>query len=330
VKNVDLAQDDFPALVKFAKEENVNFLVPGPEAPLVDGIVDYFKNNAAGIRCFGPSKAASRMEGSKAFSKDFMKRHNIPTAAYASFSSHSEAKSYLDANKEKKLVIKASGLAAGKGVIIPETYDEAAAALSSIMVDHEFGEAGSTVVFEEFLEGDELSVLSFSDGYTVQSLPAAQDHKRINDGDEGPNTGGMGCYSPCKIATPEVMARIQAEVLQPTVNGMRKEGYPFVGCLFTGYMLTKDGPKLLEYNVRFGDPETQTVLPLLKSDLAEIMVRATEGWLDSIDIQIKPAFSTTVVVAAGGYPGKYAKGNKISLDEVPKGEFSDENLRPGN
>jgi len=244
------------------------------------------------------------MEGSKTFSKDFMKRNNIPTAAYENFSNYEDAKKYLD-SIDHNVVLKASGLAAGKGVIIPKTKEEAHEGLKKIMLDREFDSAGDEVVVEEFLEGDELSILSFSDGYTMRSLPPAQDHKRIFDGDEGPNTGGMGCYAPTKIATRALIAEIERTILQPTIDGMRKERYPFVGTLFTGLMITKNGPKCLEYNVRFGDPETQTLLPLMSkdTDLAEIMVACTEGWLDALEVKVDAKSSATVVVAAGGYPG---------------------------
>ena len=304
--------DDYPGLVALAQKNNVNLVVPGPEAPLVDGIAGYFKD--AGIRCYGPSKLAARMEGSKTFSKDFMKKYNIPTAAYENFSDYESAKKYLD-NIDHNVVLKASGLAAGKGVIIPTNKEEAHAGLKEIMLDKEFGSAGDEIVIEEFLEGDELSFLSFSDGYTIRSLPPAQDHKRIFDGDQGPNTGGMGCYAPTNIATKELIEEVERTILQPTVDGMRKERFPFVGTLFTGIIVTKDGPKTLEYNVRFGDPETQTLLPLISkdTDLAEIMIACTEGWLDSVDIKIDDKSSATVVVAAGGYPGTYAKGTPMEV-----------------
>ncbi|KAF2181855.1 phosphoribosylamine--glycine ligase [Zopfia rhizophila CBS 207.26] len=312
-----IKQEDFAALAQFARENSVNLLVPGPEAPLVAGIVDYFRKNAEGIRCFGPSEAAARMEGSKTFSKDFMKRHNIPTAAYENFSSYDKASAYLD-SVSHSVVIKASGLAAGKGVIIPQTKEEAHAALKEIMLDKEFGVAGDEVVIEEFLEGDELSILSFSDGTTIRSLPPAQDHKRIGDGDTGPNTGGMGTYAPTRIAPESVVERIHREVLQPTIDGMKAEGFPFTGVLFTGLMMTKDGPKVLEYNVRFGDPETQSLLPLTETDLAEIMLACTDGKLAETVVKVSPKSGATVVVAAGGYPGSYAKGTVMQLDEVPK------------
>jgi phosphoribosylamine--glycine ligase len=316
-----IAQEDFPALTQFAKKNNINLVIPGPEAPLVAGIVDYFeKNGGSGIRCFGPGGAAARMEGSKTFSKDFMKRHNIPTAAYENFSDYEAAKKYLD-SVSHSVVIKASGLAAGKGVIIPQTKEEAHAALKDIMLDREFGTAGDEVVIEEFLEGDELSILSFSDGVTVRSLPPAQDHKRIGEGDTGPNTGGMGTYAPTRIAPPELLEQVHRDILQPTVDGMKKEGFTFKGVLFTGLMMTKSGAKVLEYNVRFGDPETQSLLALMESDLAEVMVACAEGRLGDVDVKVSERSAATVVVAAGGYPGSYAKGTVMTLDAVPEGMF---------
>jgi phosphoribosylamine--glycine ligase len=320
VTNIDtIKQEDFPALVKFAKEKNVNLVIPGPEAPLVAGIVDYFDKHAS-IGCFGPSEAAARMEGSKTFSKDFMKRHSIPTAAYENFSDYEAAKKYLDSISHN-VVIKASGLAAGKGVIIPQTKEEAQDALKDIMLDKEFGAAGDEVVIEEFLEGDELSILSFSDGTTIKSLPPAQDHKRIGEGDTGPNTGGMGTYAPTRIAPPEIIDAVHKEILQPTIDGMKEEGFTFKGVLFTGLMMTKNGAKVLEYNVRFGDPETQSLLALMDSDLAEVMVACTEGRLGDMDVKVSKKSAATVVVAAGGYPGSYKKGTVMTLDQVPEGEL---------
>ncbi|KAL2855494.1 phosphoribosylglycinamide synthetase [Aspergillus pseudoustus] len=318
VENANVKGNDYPGLVAFAQKNQVNLVVPGPEAPLVDGIQGYFQ--AVGIRCFGPSKAAARMEGSKAFSKDFMKRQNIPTAAYENFTDYEKARQYLD-SVSHNVVIKADGLAGGKGVIIPTSKEEAQQALREMMLDRQFGDAGNEVVIEEYLEGDELSVLTFSDGYTIKSLPAAQDHKRIFDGDQGPNTGGMGCYAPTPISSKQVLEEIDRSIIQPSIDGMRKEGFPFVGILFTGLMMTKNGPKVLEYNVRGGDPETQTLLPLLSddTDLAEIMVACTEHWLDGVSVKVKPDFSTTVIAVAGGYPGSYAKGKKITLDPTPEG-----------
>ncbi|KAF2756009.1 phosphoribosylamine-glycine ligase [Pseudovirgaria hyperparasitica] len=319
VKNVtnvtNVKAEDFPSLVALATEKNVNLLVPGPEAPLVAGIVDYFKEHAKDVKCFGPSQSAARMEGSKTFSKDFMHRNNIPTAEYKNFSDYHEAKAYVDSISHN-VVIKASGLAAGKGVIIPASKEEAQTALREIMLDREFGAAGDEVVIEEFMEGDELSILSFCDGTRLQSLPPAQDHKRIFDGDKGPNTGGMGTYAPTRIAPKDVIDRIHETILQPTLTGMHKEGFPFVGILFTGLMMTKSGPKVLEYNVRFGDPETQSCLPLLESDLAEVMLASAEGRLNEVPIVVSHRSAATVVVAAGGYPGSYGKGFDIKLDSV--------------
>lgn len=319
--NSTVKAEDYPGLVALAQKHNVNLVVPGPEAPLVDGIEGYFR--AVGIRCFGPSKSAARMEGSKTFSKDFMKRHNIPTAAYENFSNYEDARKYLDSINHN-VVLKASGLTAGKGVIIPTTKKEAQAALKEIMLDKEFGSAGDEVVVEEFLEGDELSILSFSDGYTIRSLPPAQDHKRIFDGDQGPNTGGMGCYAPTNIATKELLEEVERTILQPTIDGMRNEAFPFVGTLFTGLMITKNGPKVLEYNVRFGDPETQTLLPLMETDLAKVMIACTDHYLSAVSVSVKAGASATVVVAAGGYPWSYAKGTPMDVQIPP--EHSNTNI----
>jgi len=327
VTNVTHIKDtDFAGLVQFAKEKEVNLLIPGPEAPLVAGIVDYFKENGLpSIKAFGPSMKAATMEGSKTFSKDFMKRQNIPTAAYENFSKYEDAKAYLD-TVSHTVVIKASGLAAGKGVIIPQSKEEAQAALKDIMLDREFGTAGDEVVIEEFLEGDELSILTFSDGRTIKSLPPAQDHKRIFDNDEGPNTGGMGTYAPTRIAPRDVLDRIDKDILQPTVDGMRNEGFEFKGVLFTGLMMTKNGPKVLEYNVRFGDPETQSLLALMEGDLAKVMVACADGKLEDVDVKVSSHSAATVVVAAGGYPGSYAKGTVMKLDPTPEGKLHPRSL----
>ena len=256
------------------------------------------------------------MEGSKAFAKDFMARHNIPTARYRNFSDYDEARKYLE-NVSYNVVLKATGLAAGKGVILPSSKQEAYEGLKAIMINKEFGSSGDEVVIEEYLEGEELSFLTFSDGHTIRSLPPAQDHKRIDDGDKGPNTGGMGAYAPTKVATPKLIEEVHREILQPTIDGMRKERFPFVGLLFTGLMITKDGPKTLEYNVRFGDPETQTLLPLMDGDLADVMVACTDGCLDSVNFGHFPLYSATVVAAAGGYPGPYVRGDTITLRPPP-------------
>ncbi|KAL2123988.1 hypothetical protein VTJ04DRAFT_353 [Mycothermus thermophilus] len=317
--DTSVAANDYPGLVRLARQNGVNLVVPGPEAPLVDGVEGFFRD--AGIPVFGPSKDAARMEGSKTFSKDFMKRHNIPTAAYENFSDYEKARQYLESISHN-VVIKATGLAAGKGVIIPQSKEEALQGLREIMLDKAFGSAGDEVVIEEFLEGDELSILSFCDGTTIKSLPPAQDHKRIGEGDTGLNTGGMGCYAPTKLGTPELIARIEREILQPTIDGMRKEGFPFRGCLFTGLMITPDGsPKVLEYNVRFGDPETQTVLPLLESDLAKIMYACAGPvpFLDGVPVKVSNKFSTTVVIAAPGYPESYPKNIPMQVSSPPEG-----------
>ncbi|KAI9776566.1 MAG: Bifunctional purine biosynthetic protein ade1, partial [Geoglossum umbratile] len=307
--------DDYPGLVDLARSLRVNLVVPGPEGPLVDGIEGYFR--AANIACFGPSKEAARLEGSKVFSKDFMLRYNVPTAKYCSFGDHDSAQKYVNTTSHP-IVIKASGLAAGKGVIIPQSNDEALVALREIMLDRKFGDAGKDVVVEEFLEGDELSILTFSDGMTFKSMPPAQDHKRIYDGDKGPNTGGMGCYAPAKIPSPSMLDDIDRTILEPTFDGMRKEGIPFTGMLFTGLMITKSGPKVLEYNARFGDPETQTLLPLLSSrtDLAEIMTACVEHRLEEVSIEVEPKACVAVVAASGGYPGSYRQGDEIRIDPL--------------
>ncbi|KAI0652094.1 aminoimidazole ribonucleotide synthetase [Trametes meyenii] len=316
--NVDLSASDFPALVDFALKNEVSLVLPGPEQPLVDGIETFFRK--VGIPVFGPTALAARMEGSKAFSKAFMDRHQIPTAKFKVFSSAEvdEAIEYVR-TCGFKVVLKADGLAAGKGVLLPETVDEAIAGLKEIMVDNVFGAAGQEVVIEELLIGPEVSVLAFSDGYTVTSLPAAQDHKRIGEGDTGPNTGGMGAYAPAPVATPDIITRITKEVLEPTIRGMRKEGFPFVGMLFTGLMLTENGPKVLEYNVRFGDPETEALVLLLDpaTDLASVLLACAEHRLDSVEVKTRPGYGVSVVLASQGYPGSYAKGKEIAVGQMP-------------
>ncbi|KAG0280650.1 hypothetical protein BGZ95_009289 [Linnemannia exigua] len=287
VQNVPIGVLDFAGLAKFATENKVNFVIPGPEQPLVEGVTAVFQK--IGIPVFGPSLKAARMEGSKTFSKDFMKKHNIPTAAYENFTDAVKAKEYIQ-KADFNVVLKASGLAAGKGVLIPTTKEEACEGVDQILVDKVFGAAGNELVVEEFLEGQELS----------------------------PNTGGMGCYAPTPVASPEILADIKRTILQPTIDGMRRDGFPFVGILFTGIMLTSSGAKVLEYNVRFGDPETEVVLPLLSddTDLAEVMEACTEGRLDSVRVGIKPGFAATVVVASGGYPGAYPTGKEITLQKT--------------
>ncbi|KAG7098990.1 hypothetical protein E1B28_000876 [Marasmius oreades] len=313
--NLDISPSDFPLLTQFAVETDVSLVVPGPEQPLVDGVESYFRK--VGIPVFGPTQFAARMEGSKVFAKNFMARHSIPTARYRTFKSNQidVAREYVKTCGHK-VVLKADGLAAGKGVLIPETVEEAIVGLNEIMVANVFGAAGSEVVVEELLTGPEISVLAFSDGYTIIPLPAAQDHKRIGEGDVGLNTGGMGAYAPAPVATPSIMEEIITKSLKPTVDGMRRDGFPFVGLLFTGFMLTTTGPKVLEYNVRFGDPETEALMLLLeeKADLAAIMLACTGHRLDSISVPVRPGFAVSVVLASGGYPGSYLKGKPITID----------------
>ncbi|KIY51227.1 aminoimidazole ribonucleotide synthetase [Fistulina hepatica ATCC 64428] len=316
--NVPISISDFPKLVDFALNNEVNLVLPGPEQPLVDGVEMHFRK--VGIPVFGPSALAARMEGSKAFAKDFMARHGIPTAGYRIFKANQseEALRYITSS-DRNVVIKASGLAGGKGVLIPRSPEEAMRAIKDIMVDSVFGDAGDEVVIEEYLDGPELSVLAFSDGYTVVPLPPAQDHKRIGEGDTGLNTGGMGAYAPA--VTPTVLGQIVKECLQPTIDGMRKEGFPFMGVLFTGFILQDDGPRVLEYNVRFGDPETEAIMLLLEQDcdLATILLACVEHRLDFIDMKMRPGFAVSVILASAGYPGKYDKGKVITINEdIPK------------
>lgn len=305
---VEIAADDVEKLLAFAREEGINLTVVGPEAPLMAGIVDAFR--AEGLRIFGPTRAAAELEGSKAMAKDLMAKYNIPTAAYRVFTEAEPAKAFIR-QLGAPCVVKADGLAAGKGVIVARTLAEAEAAVDLIMGERAFGSAGDRVVVEEYLEGQEVSILAFTDGRTVIPMVSAQDHKRIFDGDQGPNTGGMGAYSPAPIYTPEVAAVVEREILLPTIQGMAADGRPYQGVLYAGLMLTKDGPKVLEYNARFGDPETQAVLPRLETDLVEIMEAVIDGRLDEIQIQWKPEAAVCVVMAAEGYPGPITKGDEI-------------------
>lgn len=321
---VGASKKDFPQLLEFSIKHDVDLVIPGPELPLVDGIVDFFRyNNNSGkkILVFGPDAKAAYMEGSKTFSKDFMHKHNIPTAEYKNFTDNQfeEAKQYIE-SVNHRVVIKASGIAGGKGVLIPTSKEEAIEALEQVMVQKQFGDAGDEVVVEEFLDGDEISILTISDGYTFINFPPSQDHKKIGNDDAGLNTGGMGSYAPTPIATdPKLLQIINDEIVKPSIDGMRKDGFPFTGVLFTGIILTKDGrPKVLEYNVRFGDPETQSVLPLINNattDLAQVLLAAAEGRLDSVNFEIDHTkFATTVIMAANGYPGSYEKGHEITVD----------------
>jgi phosphoribosylamine--glycine ligase len=275
----------------------------------VEGIVDRLQ--AAGLRSFGPTQAAARLEGSKAFSKEFMRRYAIPTADAATFTELEDALDFLE-SLDAAPVIKASGLAAGKGVLLPASKDEAAHVLRAMLVERQFGEAGATVLIEERLAGPELSVLAFCDGVTARIMPPAQDHKRLLDADQGPNTGGMGAFAPSPLATPELLAEVERTVLQPTLAGMAAEGSPYVGVLYAGLMLTDAGPKVLEFNARFGDPETEVILPLLESDLVEALLACCAGRLAEVELRWRPGAAVTVVMASGGYPGNYATGLPIS------------------
>ena len=300
---------EFDKLVAFAKEKEIDFTIIGMDDPLVGGIVDVFE--AEGLRVFGPNKNAAILEGSKAFSKDLMKKYKIPTAAYENFTDANEALKYLETAK-MPIVLKADGLALGKGVLICNTLEEAKAGVKEIMEDKKFGTAGNTMVVEEFMTGREVSVLSFVDGKTIKIMSSAQDHKRAGDGDTGLNTGGMGNFSPSPFYTKEVDEFCQKYIYQATVDAMAAEGRPFKGVIFFGLMLTEDGPKVLEYNARFGDPEAQVVLPRMKNDIIEVMEACVDGKLDTIDLQFEDNAAVCVVLASDGYPVAYDKGLPIS------------------
>jgi len=313
--NIDIQVEDLDKLLAFAREEKVDLTVVGPEVPLTMGIVDVFR--AAGLKVFGPTAKAAELEGSKAFAKDLMHKYNIPTGKYAVFSEAAAAQDYIR-EIGVPCVVKADGLAAGKGVIVAMNLDTALSAVNEIM-EGQFGEAGRRVVVEEFLEGQEVSLLAFVDGKTALAMVPVQDHKRIFDGDKGPNTGGMGTYTPPPVFTEELNRQVMETIVKPTVKAMADEEREFTGVLFTGLILTKDGPKVLEYNARFGDPETQVVMARLESDLAEVFEAALEQRLDQIQLKWSEGSAVCVVLAAGGYPGKYAKGDVIDLPEqVPE------------
>lgn len=306
---VNIPADDVDTLLEFAQAEGIGLTVVGPEAPLAAGIVDKF--TAAGLKIFGPSQKAAMIEGSKALAKEIMEKYNIPTAKYAAFMDKAAALAYLDANPAP-IVVKADGLAAGKGVVVAMTTTEAKEAVESMLSGNAFGEAGARVVIEEYLEGEEVSVLAFSDGKTVLPMVSAQDHKRVFDDDKGPNTGGMGAYSPTPIYTPQLAEQVVQQVLQPAVDGLRQEGRLYKGVLYAGLMLTKQGVKVLEFNARFGDPETQAVLMRLQSDLVEIMLAVIDERLHEHELVWTEDAAVCVVMASGGYPGSYAKGQPIS------------------
>jgi phosphoribosylamine--glycine ligase len=309
LENVAIDAGDIDALLAFAQEQDVGLTIVGPEVPLVAGVVDRF--GAAGLRCFGPSQAAARLEGSKTFSKDFLARHGIPTAAYATFTDSAAAADYIR-RQGAPIVVKADGLAAGKGVILAQTEAEAIAAVDDMLAGNVFGEAGHRVVIEEFLQGEEASFIVMVDGEHCLPLATSQDHKARDNGDTGPNTGGMGAYSPAPVVTPAIHDRVMQEVILPTVRGMAAEGSPFTGFLYAGLMIAADGtPKVLEYNVRFGDPETQPVMLRLRSDLVALCLAALDGRLDSVTAEWDARASLGVVLAAGGYPDVYHKGDII-------------------
>ncbi len=309
VENVAINAEDINGLLSFAKKNEVELTVVGPEVPLVLGVVDLF--NKAGLKCFGPTKGAAQLEGSKAFSKDFFARHNIPTAAYGNFTDIDKAVAYIK-DQGAPIVIKADGLAAGKGVILAETEAEAIAAVKDMLAGNAFGDAGHRVVIEEFLVGEEASIIVIADGKNYLPMATSQDHKARDNGDAGPNTGGMGAYSPAPVVTPEISERIMRDVIEPTLEGMASEGYPFTGFLYAGVMIDEKGDsKVLEYNVRFGDPETQPVMMRLQSDLVELIETALDGNLDRASIEWDQRSSMGVVMAAGGYPERYDKGDVI-------------------
>ena len=306
--NVAISVMDFDALADFAKKEKIDLTVVGMDDPLVGGIVDRFE--AEGLRVFGPRKNAAILEGSKAFSKDLMKKYGIPTAAYENFNDPQKAIKYLE-TANYPIVLKADGLALGKGVLICKTFEEAKSGIEELMIDKSFGDAGNTIVIEEFLQGREVSVLSFVDGTHYALMTSAQDHKRAKDGDEGLNTGGMGTFSPSPFYTEEVDRYCKEHIYQKTVDAMRAEGREFKGIIFYGLMLTKSGVKVLEYNARFGDPETQVVLPRMENDIIDVFEACIDGCLDKIDLKFEKNAAVCVVLASDGYPLKYEKGKKI-------------------
>lgn len=310
LRNVDVSADDSQGLLAMAQREGIGFTVVGPEVPLVAGLVDDFK--AAGLTCFGPSKAAAQLEGSKAFSKDFLQRHKIPTAAHATFTDEQAACDYVRA-QGAPIVVKADGLAAGKGVVVAATEDEALAAVSDMLAGNAFGEAGHKVVIEEFLQGEEASFICLCDGATAIPFASSQDHKARDDGDKGPNTGGMGAYSPAPVVTAEVHENVMRQVIEPTLAGMAKDGMPYVGFLYAGLMIDAEGqPKVIEFNCRFGDPEAQPVMMRLQSDLLQACKAAVAGRLAESQLNFDPRVALGVVMAAGGYPQQYDRGDVIS------------------
>lgn len=308
-KNIDIDVLDIEGLLKFAIENDIDFSFVGPEAPLVEGIVDCFE--AAGLKIFGPNKQAAQLEGSKVFSKNLMEKYNIPTAEYKVFQNVDEAITYIK-DKSAPIVVKAEGLAAGKGVIVAEEVVDAVAAVNSILINDKFGNAGARVVIEEYLDGEEATVLAFLDGETIVPMIASQDHKQAYDKDQGPNTGGMGAYAPAPVVDDKMMAKVYADILVPTVAALKAEGIEYKGILYCGLMIKDGKPKVIEYNVRFGDPETQVVLPLLKTDLVDIINAVIDGKLADMEVEWYDKKALSVIMASGGYPLEYKKGKKIS------------------
>ncbi len=315
-ENVDIKDTDIEALVTFAKGADVGFAIIGPEDPLVMGAVDAFE--AAGIKAFGPSAKAAQLEGDKAFAKQIMRANSIPTAESRTFTSFVDAKSYI-ASRDEAVVVKAAGLAKGKGVFVCDEPSDGILAAEQIMVNKIFGDAGDIVIVEDKLLGQEASILAFVDGRSIYVMESSQDHKPIGDGDTGPNTGGMGAYSPAPVVTEALMEQIVKEILVPTVDGMNRNDSPYRGILYAGVMITQGGPRVLEFNVRFGDPETQPILMRMKSDLLEVMLAVSDGRLDEVSIEWDPRPAVCVVMSSGGYPGTYEKGKVIGgLDEAAK------------
>lgn len=315
---VNIKVDDIAGLVDFAKAEGIDLTVVGPELPLTLGIVDAFQE--AGLACFGPNKAAAKLEGSKAFSKELMKKYGIPTAAFDTFTDVDKAKAFVD-EIGVPCVVKADGLAAGKGVIICMTREEADKAIEDMLTDHAFGDASATIVIEEYMVGPEVSVLAFADGKSVLPMVSAQDHKRIFDGDKGPNTGGMGAYSPAPVYTEALSAEVNKTIIEPTIAAMAAEGTPFTGILYTGLMLTEKGPRVLEYNVRFGDPETQPIMVRMKSDIVALFQACVDGKLDEATLEWHDEAAVCVIMASGGYPASSEKGVPIhGLDDIAEEE----------
>jgi phosphoribosylamine--glycine ligase len=308
-ERVNLAVSDFEGLADFAEAKAIDLMVVGPEDPLAAGIVDFFQDR--GLTVFGPTAGAAQLEGSKAFAKDLMRRYDIPTSDYAQFDTSQEAIAHVREHGAP-IVVKADGLAAGKGVTVAQTVDEAVDAIHGIMDERIFGEAGARVIIEECLVGEEASIFAFSDGATILPLVASQDHKQALDGDLGPNTGGMGAYAPAPVITPGLYAEIEATVLQPSVDGLAKDGHPYTGLLYAGLMITDDGPKVIEFNCRFGDPETQVVLPLMASDIIPIMLACCDGTLAEHTVETREGACVSVVMASGGYPKAYEKGKVIT------------------